>query len=95
MPPDHDLYEHVCAVLFEIWDPIGINTIAPCNEYDSYATYIIQMIREGADESEVVAHLGRLARESMGLSYVDESRDRIVAMRLIELVGSTGSGQSE
>ena len=86
-------YQRVCAVLFDMWDPIGVNGFAPRDEYDFYAAFIIRMIRNDAGEFKLVEHLGCLARDSMGLSHIDEARDRIVAKRLIELVGTAGAAR--
>ena len=92
---DSELYERVCAVLFDMWDPIGVNAFAPRGEYDSYAAFIIRTIRNGAGEFKLAEHLGCLALDSMGLSNIDEARDRIVAKRLIELVGTAGAARRE
>jgi hypothetical protein len=81
-----ELYKQVCDLLFDEWDPIGVNEFAPRDEYDSYAAGLIRLVHGGGDEGEVVAMLGYIARESIGLSHVDAERDRVVARRLIALV---------
>ena len=79
----------VCDVLFAEWDPIGVNAFAPRDEYNSYAPELVGLIRTGMDERQVAAHPSEIARARMGLSHVDEARDRAVARRLIELVRVT------
>jgi hypothetical protein len=83
---DATLYQQVFAVLFDDWDPIGVNGFAPRDEYNSYAPALISLIRSGADENKVAEQLGVFARESMRLSHVDVERDRRVTRRLIELI---------
>lgn len=48
------------------WDPIGVQpgTVAPADEYDSYAPHIVSMVKGGCSVEELAAHLERL---SMGL----------------------------
>lgn len=90
---DWELYRQVCAVLWEHWDPIGVNGFGgPSDEYDRYAPALIRHIRGGADDYKVTELLATFARTSMGLSRVDEPRDRAVARRLIELVRGQGGG---
>ena len=51
------------------WDPIGVEpgTMAPADEYDSYAPYLVSMIRNGCTLDEVTSRLEYLASETMGL----------------------------
>jgi hypothetical protein len=84
--PDPDTYRRVCAILFDEWDPIGVNGGGPRDEYDGYAAGLIRAVLDGADEHRLTERLGRLAREAMGLSHIDTARDRRVARRLIEAV---------
>ena len=81
------LYRRVCELLFAEWDPIGVNGLGgPQDEYDSYAAGLMRLIEGGADEYRVAHRLGELARVSMGISHVDQERDRRVARQLIDLV---------
>ena len=76
----------VKEVLFRDWDPIGVNDSDLCrNEYDSYTGTICRYFLEGADEYKLVAHLRRLQRDEMGLSKIDEDRDRRVVRTLLAL----------
>ncbi|CAD5377080.1 hypothetical protein OF001_U20007 [Pseudomonas sp. OF001] len=51
------------------WDPIGVEpgSMAPADEYDSYAPYLVSMARNGCTLEEVTARLEYLASETMGL----------------------------
>jgi hypothetical protein len=84
---DANLYQKVCDLLFDEWDPIGVNALGgPRDEYDSYAAGLVRTILGGADLYRVTQYLGRAARVSMGLSHVDARRDQQVARRLIALI---------
>ena len=73
-------------VLFQEWDPIGINSNPACHdEYDSYVGAIVRLLQAEADEYKIAGHLRNLQRTNMGLSAADEERDRRVTRRLINL----------
>jgi hypothetical protein len=76
----------VQRVLFDEWDPIGINKHAQCrDEYDNYAPAICRWLREGVDEHRLAAHLSQIQRVSMGMTVINEELHRRVARRLLEL----------
>ena len=80
------LYRQVCTMLWEDWDPIGINAGGPADEYDCYAANLIRLIQSGVTDAGITDVLGHLARAQMGLSRVDKQRDQAVARKLIHLV---------
>jgi hypothetical protein len=81
------LLRAVKEILFREWDPIGVNECEECrNEYDNYAVSIHKLLRAGADEFMLMAHLSRYQRESMGLTRVDAGRDWRVAQQLRTLL---------
>lgn len=81
-----ELWQAVKEVLFQEWDPIGINSNPACSEeYDSYVSTIVRFLQAGADEYKIAEHLRNLQRVSMGLSSANEERDHRVARRLINL----------
>lgn len=89
MPLDRDLYERVCRLLWEEWDPIGVKALGgPNDEYDSYAAGLIRLVQSGADEFKVAGQLTQIEEVSMGLSCSqgDEPRRQDVAWRLIHLM---------
>jgi hypothetical protein len=55
-------------VLFGEWDPVGVNDNPLCeDESDSCAPAVCRMLKGGADEVKLAAHLGRLRTDAMGL----------------------------
>ena|SRR6516164_6240296 len=81
------LLRAVKEILFREWDPIGVNECEECrDEDDCYAVSIHHLLRAGADEFKLTAHLGRYQRESMGITGIDVVRDRRVAQQVLALV---------
>ena len=44
-------------LLWEHWDPLGLNGIAPDDEYDSYARVLASKLKRGDDRAEIVRYL--------------------------------------
>lgn len=86
MAKEDHLLVAVRALLFERWDPIGINDDPVVrDEYDSYAPQICRDLRAGADKHKVASHLRKLQINSMGLE-ADDDHDRSIAEELIALL---------
>ena len=51
------------------WDPINVapGTVAPSDEYDSYAPHIVSMVEGGCTIDDLAAHLEHLCVKTMGL----------------------------
>ena len=78
-------------VVLRRWDPIGVEPgkMAPADEYDSYAPYLVSMVRYGCTLDEVASRLEYLASEPMGMGpSTAQSRNRSVefAAQIIEVV---------
>ncbi len=73
MKPPHTPHARAAA-----WDPIGG---VPRGEYENYAPQIASLLRTGASPDEVVAALGKIRTETIGLP-ADPDRDRDVARKL-------------
>lgn len=61
------MLQEIRRILWEEWDPIGVNGIAPDDEYDSYAFRVFSMLSEEADVQSVADYLRWAAAENMGL----------------------------
>lgn len=65
---DAALYERIDRILWEDWDPIGVNdSPAAEGEYTSYAAAVFEMARSGSDVRSIAEHLHSIARTNMGL----------------------------
>jgi hypothetical protein len=84
------LFPLVKDILLREGDPLGVSRNEACqDEYDNYATSIVKLLTEGGDEHKLTASLFSFRTGAMGLTAVDEERDRKAASRLVELVGAT------
>ena len=51
------LYQEIDEILWNDWDPIGVNDIAPRDEYQSYTPIIFSLKRKGVNEEEIAKEL--------------------------------------
>ena len=65
---DFLLYKKIDDILWFDWDPIGINDIAPRDEYQSYVPEIFGLVKTKADRQEIANRLFKLETEKMGMS---------------------------
>ena len=74
------LYKRITAILWEDWDPIGVNDGKNKwdDEYDCYVSHIFRLAIEGADAVRIAGSLSSSIQQNMGLS-VDKERNLIVA----------------
>lgn len=64
-----ELWKEVDRILWEEWDPIGVNDYGgPDDEYRSYVPSIVKLIQENADEIKIRKQLHQHANVNMGLS---------------------------
>tara|TARA_R110002111_G_scaffold248400_1_gene312049 strand:+ start:72966 stop:73610 length:645 start_codon:yes stop_codon:yes gene_type:complete len=85
MNVDTHLLRLVHNILFREWDPLGVNADeAVAKEYSSYIVGILRLLKKGADERKLSAHLLRLQETTMGISPPDPERDRVIASRLLD-----------
>jgi len=54
------IQESIRQILFNDWDPIGINDSAPDDEYDSYIAGVYRLLVSGASGSEISEHLRQI-----------------------------------
>lgn len=57
--------EKVNAVLYDVWDPIGVNTCAPRDEYESYVPEILAALQAGESEYAIFCRLYEIERRAM------------------------------
>lgn len=58
----------VKKVLWEVWDPIGVNgEPGALGEYDSYAPHILNLLRSGVTEDQLVRALDHITNDLMSL----------------------------
>jgi hypothetical protein len=90
MAKSDSLLSIVRTILFQEWDPIGVNHCEQCrDEYDSYAPTVVRFLNSGADEHKLASLLSGFQSGSMGMSVVDLELHNRVARRLIDLVAES------
>lgn len=81
-PPN--LYESIDMILWNDWDPIDINSIAPRDEYQSYTPLIFKLKTCGADCETIAKTLHKIETETIGVSgNIDHCRQ--IADKIINL----------
>jgi hypothetical protein len=89
-PEEQTLYRAVDEVLHYVWDPIGVSAIPQArDEYHSYLPQVFSLLRSGATESEIAAHLASIASDRMGLTNAQE-RSNEAASALVDWRESIG-----
>jgi len=76
------IYKKIDDILWFDWDPIGINDIAPRDEYQSYVPEIFRMKKNGADRIEIGKKLLDLETNTIGMPGTLE-RCLIIADKII------------
>lgn len=80
---DFLVYKKVDDILWFDWDPIGINDLAPRDEYQSYVPEIFGLVKAGADRQQIAERLFKLETGSMGVIGSLE-KCLLVAEKLLE-----------
>jgi hypothetical protein len=90
------LLKSVNAILFEVWDPIGVRSIDaawPQDEYDSYAPGVVALVKRGASDHAIADHLGTVEQERMGIaSTAPEHRLKVARLVRASVEGFERSG---
>lgn len=79
------LWKEVDKILWEEWDPIGVNDSGPNDEYSSYVPSIVKLFNEGADEHKISKCLQHHASVNMGLSNSIFEHHQKIAKKLCAL----------
>ncbi|HEY1047534.1 MAG TPA: hypothetical protein VGF79_13900 [Bacteroidia bacterium] len=79
-----NLYETIDYILWNEWDPIGINDIGPRDEYQSYTPVIFELKINGSDIELIAKTLHKIETETMGLLGNFERCEQIAA-KIIKL----------
>ena len=83
---DHSLRSRLRQVLLDDWDPHNAaRSPAAHSTYDGYITPLLDLLRSGAGEDELVEFLHERERESMCFPSLGTQRLRPVARKLLAL----------
>ena len=80
-----DFYKEVARILWEEWDPIGINDgESECSdEYDRYVPGVTRSAIEDEDATKIAGYLSTFAEQDMGLGLAHD-HDLKVAKLIIK-----------
>jgi len=85
MLSNQELVNEVDRILWEEWDPIGVNDeSAARDDYSSYVAAIAHLLQDGADETQIARHLKSIEDHSITVGVYDDRRKRVARM-LVEL----------
>lgn len=72
------IQESIREILFNDWDPIGVNDLAPNDEYDAYVGGVYRLLVSGAADAELSEHLRQLEITQMESPTNPEHRKMVV-----------------
>jgi hypothetical protein len=79
-----ELYTKISAILWEDWDPIGINDSAPRDEYRGYIPLIFDLKLKGSNVEKIAQALFKIETEEIGgLGNIDHCRE--IAAKIVNL----------
>lgn len=86
-----ELIARVDEVLYQEWDPIGVN--GDPDTWDEYSSYAPGLLRYamGGDPDVVADQLAKIAKEFMGLSRGDRNHDVETAQKLVDIASQACS----
>lgn len=79
-----ELKQRISRVLWEVWDPIGVNTFPEArDEYDMYVNYVFESLIAGESDEVLAAKLLQIVHERIGLweASIDHMRATVSALR--------------
>ena len=69
-----EIQQEISQILFECWDPIGLNDVLPRDEYDAYVGMVYRALFNGKRELGIVRLLTEIEDSHIGLraSYAEK-----------------------
>ncbi len=68
-------------ILWEDWDPIGVNGIAPRDEYQRYVPQILNMVLQDKPLDEIADSLYNIETETIGV-FGDRAKCKVIAEKI-------------
>lgn len=80
-----ELYQTIDEILWNEWDPIGINGVTPRDKYRDYTPTIFGLKKRGADKEVLAQKLFELETKNMGLAgnieHCRQIADKIIILK--------------
>jgi len=82
---DLELFRIVDDLLWFDWDPIGVNSFAPRDEYERYVPEIFRLVKAKVDREVIANQLFKFETEDMGMEGKMENcwivADKLIAIQ--------------
>jgi hypothetical protein len=80
------IYKAIDEILWNDWDPIGINDIEEVrDEYQSYTPHIFNLTIQGANKTKLSNHLFEIETKNMGMTG-NLNHCQVIADKIIKLI---------
>ena len=90
LPKQLELYQGIDEILWNDWDPIGINLLLSSrDEYQDYIPVIFNLVMKNVTRLELEQYLDDVVKNRMGLRSSKKS-NKPVAEKIIELKNQLG-----
>lgn len=90
LPKQLELYQGIDEILWNDWDPIGINLLPSSrDEYQDYIPVIFNLVMKNVTRLELEQYLDDVVKNRMGLRSSKKS-NKPVAEKIIELKNQLG-----
>ena len=90
LPKQLELYQGIDEILWNDWDPIGINLLPSSrDEYQDYIPVIFKLVMKNVTSLELEQYLDDVVKNRMGLRSSKKS-NKPVAEKIIELKNQLG-----
>jgi hypothetical protein len=90
LPKQLELYQGIDEILWNDWDPIGINLLPSSrDEYQDYIPVIFNLVMKNVTSLELEQYLDDVVKNRMGLRSSKKS-NKPVAEKIIELKNQLG-----
>ena len=90
LPKQLELYRGIDEILWNDWDPIGINLLPSSrDEYQNYIPVIFRMVMKSVSIQDLEEYLDDVVRNRMGLRSIKKS-NQPVAKKIIALKNQLG-----
>jgi hypothetical protein len=80
-----EIYKSIDEILWNDWDPIGVNDSAPRDEYQSYTTAIFRLLIIGADKEAIAKRLYEIETVKIGvvgsIEHYRQVADKIISLK--------------
>ena len=79
------IHADISRILFELWDPIGLQGVGPHDEYDTFVGGVYRLLAQGATAAALDGHLRQLERDALGVKSERSRKSAVDALLALDL----------